>query len=420
MKLLYAIKSLDHAHGGAERVLADVTDDLFRKGHDISILTFDRPGGESFYNIHPSIKRISLGIGHPEKRSTFLETFKRILAVRKAIKQDKPDAVVAFMHSMFIPTALALVGTGVPVIASEHIVPEHYKSRKLEFALFLVSSLFVKKFTVISEQVRDLYPAYLRKRMEVMPNPVFNAEHQNREQDQDSKHQELLRKVILNVGRLDPQKDQKTLIRAFAQIAPYFPEWDLRIVGEGELREELETLIRQYGLEERIFLPGLTKNIASEYEAADIFAISSKYESFGLATAEALSHGLPALGFADCPGTNEVIQSGYNGLLVNSHDRAGVFAKGLQHLIQNPALRARYGMNGVKSVEQYSSDRVARNWEALLSQIKADAPSRINRYVYRHRKPSYRAATVANQNFTSTTIPANSQDAASSAVPIDK
>ncbi len=392
MKLLYAIKSLDYAYGGAERVMADVTDDLSRKGHDVSVLTFDKPGGVSFYELNKDVKRISLGIGNPEKRSTIGETLKRISALRKAVKAEKPDAVVAFMHSMFIPAAIAMMGTGIPLVASEHIVPEHYKSRKFEFLLFIIASFFVKRFTVISEKVRDLYPSYLQKHMEVMPNPVFSEE----DRKTHPKPENLLRKVILNVGRLDPQKDQKTLIRAFAQIAPYYPEWDLRIIGEGGLREELETLVKQYGLEDRIFMPGLTKDIAAEYDAADIFAMSSKYESFGLATAEALSHGLPALGFADCSGTNEVIQSGYNGLLVNAHDRVSVFAKGLSHLIQNPALRVRYGMNGLKSVEKYSSEKVATNWEALLNQIKATEP-RVNKYKSRREKSLFPA--TANQNF---------------------
>jgi glycosyltransferase involved in cell wall biosynthesis len=406
MKLLYAIKSLDHTSGGAERVLVDVTDDLAQKGHQVSVLTFDKPGGRSFYPLNTNIKRISLGIGRADRKSTLGETLQRIWRMRQEIKKEKPDAVVAFMHSMFIPMALGLCGTGIPVIASEHIVPEHYKKRKFEFLLFLVSSLFVKRFTVISEKVRSLYPAYLRERMDVMPNPLSTGK------TKETQHEAARpRKVILNVGRLDPQKDQKALIEAFAELAPHFPDWDLRIIGEGALRKELEELVKIYGLQNRVFLPGVTQKIDQEYEHADIFAISSRYESFGMATAEALSHGLPAVGFADCPGTNEVIHSGVNGLLVDGRDRVGELAKGLRSLMQNPALRVRMGLQGQKSVSHFSSERVYQNWENLLSKVSETGSRPHGRRM--------RIGQTANQNKTTIVLP-DSASSKSSASPLRK
>lgn len=238
----------------------------------------------------------------------------------------------------------------------------------------------MKQHSLLSEQV-----AKMRGTVSYRKNQV--SEHYSSRPD-------LMRKVILNVGCLDFRKDQKILIKAFAQIAPYFPEWDLRIIGEGELKEELQTLVRQYDLDDRIFLPGVPDTISAEYEVADIFAVSSRDKSCDLATKKALTYGVPVLGFTDCPGTNEVVQSGYNGLLVNSHDRAGVLAKGLQHLIQNPALRARYGMNGSKRAEYSACEQGGHNWENLLSQIKGNS---INTHPRSRYKTGYGVAT-ANQD----------------------
>lgn len=362
MKLLFAIKSLDHARGGAEKVLANVTAMFAEREYDVQILSFDKEGGQSVYPLHEKVSRLSLGIGHPEQKTTFREALKRIVTLRKVVKKQKPDVVVAFMHSMFIPTAFALIGTGVPVIASEHIVPQYYQNRKIEFMLLAASCFLVKRMTVLSEVVRALYPHYIQKRMSVIPNPVLIGK------TRDKGPSKPKRKLILNVGRLDPQKDQKTLIAAFARLADDFPNWDLKIIGEGPLRPDLESQIHALGLSKRISLPGTTDRIALQYEAASLFAMPSRFESFGLVTAEAMAYNVPAVGFADCSGTNEIIQDQENGLLVSGENRALAFANGLSTLMKDEALRHKMGAAACQSVGRYSNENVFQAWENLIKQ----------------------------------------------------
>lgn len=382
MKLVYAIKTMNNSHGGAERVLADVTAGLCNNGHDVSLITFDESGGESFYPLHRGVKRFDLGIGRTEKKSGPTETIFRIIKIRQIVKAEKPDAVVAFMHSMFIPMALALAGTGIPVIASEHIVPDHYKNRKLEFALFAFSSLFVRRITVISEKIRKTYPPYLQQRMDIIPNPVGMPVARRDEPVQNAK----IRNIILNVGRLDPQKDQETLIRAFSHIAGDHPDWHLRIVGEGPLRPQLETLIAALGLDGRVSLPGISKQIHDEYSAASIFVMPSRYEAFGLATVEAMSHGLPVIGFADCPGTNEVIEDGFNGYLVGVDDRIGRLSEAMKNLIVSEDLRQSIGQNGKLTHKKFSPEKIVQRWEGLLNHVKSKPANANNDSAERDRK----------------------------------
>lgn len=351
-------------HGGAERVLANITAGLAAKGHEIQLITFDQPGGTSVYPLHEKIERLYIPIGDSSKKSTLYETLLRMHALRRCFYFNKPDIIVAFMHSMFVPVALSSIGVNIPVIGSEHIVPDHYASRRIEFFLLLLASFFMPKITVLSDKVKVLYPKFLQKKMVAMPNPIFApcASSKNLA--------EKKRKIILNVGRLDEQKDQKILIEAFALLAPHYPDWDLKIVGEGELRSELVNLVGAKKLQDRVFLPGIASDIASEYEAADIFAMSSRYESFGLATAEAMSFGIPAIGFADCPGTNEIITDGYNGVLVKGTNRAQIFADGLKMLMDAPEQRSRLGANARQSVEQYNLDNIIEKWEKLLNEVR--------------------------------------------------
>lgn len=363
MKILFAIKSMHHTHGGAERVLANVTAGLAERGHEIQLVTFDQPGGQSVYPLHEKIERIYIPVGDSSKKSTLYETLLRMQALRKCFYFNKPQIIVAFMHSMFVPASLSSIGVNIPVIGSEHIVPDHYRSRRIEFFLLLLASFFMPKITVLSDKVKVLYPKFLQKKMIAMPNPIFFASNGAKNRV------EKKRKIILNVGRLDAQKDQKTLIEAFALLSADYPEWDLKIVGEGALRSELMTLIGAKKLQDRVFLPGIAPDIASEYEAADIFAMSSRYESFGLATAEAMAFGLPAVGFADCPGTNEIIADGENGILVQDEDRIKAFANGLKDLMDDPDRRSRYGEQGREGVKIYSLERVTENWQRLLKEM---------------------------------------------------
>ena len=104
--------------------------------------------------------------------------------------------------------------------------------------------------------------------------------------------------------------------------------------------------------------------------------MASRYESFGLATAEALAHGVPAIGFADCPGTNELIIDGRNGILVeSSRDRASAMAAGLAQMIENTQLREQLARSAPLSVSAFTLEAVLEHWQALLGEI-ALAPER--------------------------------------------
>ena len=338
MKALFAIKNLSDSVGGAERVFCTICSLLADRGHEIIVLTFDDSGSKSFYPLSHLVRRIDLGIGNSASRAGLKDSLRRISAVRTHIRHEQPRIVVGFMHSMFVPLAAAIWGMGIPLIGSEHIVPAHYQSRPLQFLLLQIAARRTRAMTVLSDSVRSLYPLSMQERMAIMPNPVISGTARNLDHNQNSHG------CILNVGRLDPQKDQSTLIKAFCRIAPLAPNWNLKIIGEGALRPELDKLIHSSGLIDRIHLSGITSDIGSEYASADMFVMSSRYESFGLVTAEAMAHGLPVIGYRDCPGTNELIQDQHTGILIDgSSDRIKSLADSMLSLIHNSQQRNQLG-----------------------------------------------------------------------------
>jgi glycosyltransferase involved in cell wall biosynthesis len=362
LKVLFIIKKLHNASGGAERVLAYVSGGLASRGHDVKILSFDARDEESFYSLHPSVTQMRSHIGDPVHPTTLSEFFRRVFEIRKLVRADKPDCVIAFMHSSFIPAILALIGTGIPVIASEHIVPEHYRKRPVEFLFLIICSFFSSAMTVVSAGVKTLYPSIIANKLHVIRNPVscemFGIERNS------------VQKIILNVGRLEVQKDQRLLIDSFSLITKEFPDWRLRIVGDGTLRPNLNKQIQALNLQDRIFLVGALKDISCEYAAADIFVLSSRYESFGMATAEAMASGLPVIGFFDCPGTNELVRNGTTGILVRPHT-SEYLAEAMRKMILDPSLRNRMGLAGRETLGPHELEAVVFSWEELIvSSIK--------------------------------------------------
>src|SRR5690606_30342172 len=223
---------------------------------------------EPFYSLNPGIERIALGIGSVAAPTSTFEGLRRIRAMRRAVTRSKPDVAVAFMHSSYIPLGAALLGTGVPLVASEHISYDHYRGRPLQAGLLRLAPLIARTITVLSEPVRAGFPEPIRRALTVMPNPVPLPDCVRANVTAPAPSS-----TLLAVGRLEVQKDHQVLIEAFARIARAFPDWRLRIVGEGVLRPRLETQIRRLGLEDRVELPGAIADIGREYAAAQLFVM---------------------------------------------------------------------------------------------------------------------------------------------------
>lgn len=366
MKIIFAIKALGNQGGGAERVLADVASGLARRGHAITVISNDLEGEASYYPLDEAVERVNLGIGNIKGKSSLFDVGYRMIAFRRAAAKIRPDVVVAFMHSTYLPAGIALIGTRTPMIASEHIGPEHYQSLWLERALMQLTPLIAVKITVVSKQILLSYGWWLCRRMTVAPNPVSAPAKRTPETDTDPTRP----CILLSVGRLAPQKNQQCLIAAFAKLSPNFPNWRLRIVGEGELRRALEAQVRDLGLTDKIELPGAISDVSQEYLKADLFVLPSTYESFGLATAEALLHGLPAVGFADCPGTNSLIRNNENGILVAGRNRTEALAAALRNLMENPQELKRLSNASADWLTQmFDINSVLDRWEGLIQEV---------------------------------------------------
>lgn len=142
--------------------------------------------------------------------------------------------------------------------------------------------------------------------------------------------------VVLGVGSLSPQKDFPTLIRAFDQLRSQ-QDARLLILGEGDRREELESLIQECGISNDVELPGFVDNPFKYMKQADVFVLSSQWEGFGNVVVEAMACGTPIVS-TDCPsGPAEILENGEYGQLVPTADPEALAAAIEATLAEPPA-----------------------------------------------------------------------------------
>jgi glycosyltransferase involved in cell wall biosynthesis len=179
---------------------------------------------------------------------------------------------------------------------------------------------------------------------------------------------DLTNPVVVAAGRLTPQKGFDMLIRAFALVVEARPDWTLRIFGDGPLRNRLERKIRQFGLQEHVFLMGSAEDLGRELSKASVFALSSRFEGFGLVLVEAMSKGVPVVSFRCRRGPAEIITDGVDGLLVRPRDVRGL-AAGILRLIEDEDERRRLGAAALQSAARYDLTSVSSRWLELLGDL---------------------------------------------------
>ena len=177
--------------------------------------------------------------------------------------------------------------------------------------------------------------------------------------------------VVLSVCRLFRSKGVTELVQALRDISGDVPDAVLLVAGdemEPGYLDELHQMVRAYGLDGRVRFLGRRDDVPALMAAADVFAMPSHYEPFGLVYAEAMAMALPVVAL-DSGGTVEVVEDGVTGLLSPVHDRA-MLAANLRTLLLDRDTRLAYGASGRRRVQQlFTTQRMADDTAAVFAEV---------------------------------------------------
>ena len=367
MKLLYLIAGTYRA-AGMEKVLADKANWLAAHGYDIVIATTDQRGQAPAFAMDPAIRMVDLGIDYEvtnganflKKAAAFpLKKWKHRRRLTKLLMTEKPDITV----SMFCNDAgfLPKIKDG-----SKKVLEVHFsRFKRLQYGrkgLWRMADKFLSdrdlqytrafdRFVVLTAEDKGYWGDL--PNMVVIPNGVAR------------KHPVPLEAhTVIAVGRYSFQKALDRLVTAWSKIEDR-GDWKLRLVGDGECREELFALVNELGLVDSVELTGVQKDMEAVYDNASILALSSRYEGLPMVLLEAQAYGIPAVSFACQCGPKDVIVDGVSGRLVREGDVEGL-ARALDELIHDPETIHKMGAAAWDAAARWEPETIMQQWDNLF------------------------------------------------------
>lgn len=372
--LLTELGNAINAQGGTERVLANMANEMQRRGHKVYVMVFDRRAGELYFRLDEGVAFLNPGEGIRYNRGWVnIKNF--------FVKDRNQRQLNRFIHSAYV--IKKKIRNLVDDINPDVVIGYEIMSAMVFADEDMKKYLYVQMFhfnpeTVLMNPYLHGYYAKANCIQVLMPDDVSKTQNLLNignvvyvpnivpQYDYDVDYSS---KIVICVGRIDAaQKRQKILVEAFAKLVKKYPDWRLEFWGDIHFNEdyyhEIINFIEERQLKDRIRFMGSSVDIPKELAKASIFAFPSAYEGFPLALTEAMSVGLPVVACKEGKAVNQIVKGGVNGILCE--EGVDAFANGLVKLMENEELRRKLGQQGKKDMEMYRPKKIWDKWEDLL------------------------------------------------------
>ncbi len=381
--LLYTHEIAINMAGGAEKVLASMANALIKKGYEVTVACSSEKEGALFYPLDEKVKFVNLNfIDFAEKdmvstkRNFFEEFLYKNLLDKEAfleskkfsdkfvafLEQEKPDLIISYYIHTYRHISYCK-DLNIPTIIMMHSHPDRF-FKFYGTKYFPINRLILNKIDIcqvlLPSHVKSI-KQYFYGDVEVIANAISALS------PDIISDKEKTDKTILTISRFDKHKRQDILIEAFGLIAHKHPDWQLHLYGQFDsekTKEYIFELIKKYNIDERIKYKGATLEPLNVMQEADIFVLPSDFEGFSIATAEAMSVGLPSIAFKDCEGLSELIINNKTGFLTEKTPQD--LAKHIEILIENPDLRLEFSKNAKERIKEFAPEIVWDKWENAI------------------------------------------------------
>lgn len=364
-KIAFHLNCLEQ--GGAERVVTNLADQFAKEGYEVLIAT--EWYGENEFQTDRRVRRVHVGLQTgDEKKSRVMQFLLRVKYLRRFMKTERPDVLIAFAQRANYRALMASWGTKVPVIISVRTDPAgHYDALadKLQIPLLFPR---VAGCVFQTEGQREFFAPYLQENSRIILNPL-NDKYIGVPRPQKRK------KEVVQSGRLVDFKNQPMLLEAFMEVHKKHPDYSLKIYGGDSFdgtKEILEDIIRKHNAEEYIKLMGASDTLEKDLADAAVYAFSSDWEGLPNALIEAMALGLPIVA-TDCPcgGPRTVMEDGVSGILIPIKDQRAL-ADGINRLIENPEYAEELGRNAAKIAGIANGKAIFEKWRDYIEEICMD------------------------------------------------
>ena len=354
--------------GGLARIVIDKINWLVAHGYDVTLCNIEALDVKPAYPIDPRVKLFRGDI--QTNPGGILTRAKGVIgAVRRtkeAIRKVRPDIVIN-AHCPLVTWILPFVCRDIPKVVEIHQSRQGLEVFNRQFmspiarwghrhAIKWIYSRY-EQFVVLTNGDKEAWGC---KNCMVIPN-FHNF------QVLDNLPEQKEHKEIILLARLMPQKRIDLMIDIWAELAKDFPDWRVKVLGEGMLRPQLEAKVKKLGLEKSFLMPGQVKVVTTELQASDILCLTSEYEGFGIVLIEAMAKGIPVIAF-EYVGVHDIIINGVDGLIVPFGDVQG-YAQKLRQLMTNKDYRDRLATTALLSVHKFDKERTMVKWLELFGKL---------------------------------------------------
>ncbi len=321
--------------GGAERVCVNLANEWAKRGHEVHIVVLNLDNDINTKDLAGNVQVHTLGVSRLRYAA---------LPILKYIKKYKPKFLFVFGNEMAVilnklrklklhSTPLivrVLNNVNISLAKEDNVSPavEAYLNRaqkEMKYYEGVVAQCEAMGNQLLEKGLVD------EKQLSVIYNPVSESLLQKVEEkrceafpietkDKDNYANLCETAEIAFIGRIDPQKNPTHLIEAFSILHEKMPNVRLRMVGSGNLDNEIKKMVADKGLTDYVIFDGIRNDMENIYSKADVVALSSDYEGMPNCLIEAIGCGIPVVSY-DCPlGPSEIIVQGINGYLVPLHN----------------------------------------------------------------------------------------------------
>ncbi|MGE7693582.1 glycosyltransferase [Lysinibacillus sp. NPDC094177] len=347
--------------GGGEKLAIDIVLNLDVQKYEVLLLSLFPKMGTEFESI---IKKNNINIQFLNKKLGFDP--KVILAFANVVRKYKPHTIHTHLNVVpYVLPATILYGIKnrfhtVHSVASMESTGFLKKIMKITYRFFsftpvaicdVVKTTICEEYDLPDEKVPCIY------------NGVNTEIYKKLERKQNTNYINFI-----TTGRMQHVKNHNLMINAFSDVAKKYDNVMLTILGDGELRLDIEKQIKELGLEEKVILKGVVSNVAEELNKADVYIMTSNYEGLPLSVLEAMASGLPIV-TTKAGGVIDIVKQNQNGLLVDVGNREQL-TKEMSKLVEDVMLRQRFGEVSFNMSKQYDIQKCVEKYESLYLSSK--------------------------------------------------